>query len=263
MFYISFYKRKTKLQKNMQKLTSLMGGKSQRGRIKGDGNMEKRMFAIKVPAKEKDAMDLVARETQRTLANIYLIPLQRFIHESLGAVILGKMDEVRGNDRNEDIIRYLLNSSNSTAKIAPLVIKDFIQSMTVEGAGRKFKMLFSELNFTDKSFLLHEINLHELARHLGKEYLERGGSLNSIDLELAYELFFERMLSVYYGITAEGSLENLRSAWDDNYPRISMFKDSLLREYKAKYGKSFVEIFEVEPEYEAKKRLKGQKTVHI
>jgi hypothetical protein len=225
--------------------------------------MEKKMFAIKVPAKEKDAMDLVARETQRTLANIYLMPLQSFIHESLGAVILGKMDEVRGNNRNEDIIRYLLNNSNSTLKIAPLVIKDFIQSMTVEGAGRKFKMLFSDINFTDKSFLLHEINLHELARHLGREYLERGGSLSSIDLELSYELFFERMLSIYYGLTAEGSLENLRSAWDDNYPRVSMFKDSLLREYKARYGKSFVEIFEVEPEYEAKKRLKSEKTLHI
>ncbi len=221
------------------------------------------MFAIKVPAKEKDAMDLVARETQRTLANIYLMPLQSFIHESLGAVILGKMDEVRGNNRNEDIIRYLLNNSNSTLKIAPLVIKDFIQSMTVEGAGRKFKMLFSDINFTDKSFLLHEINLHELARHLGREYLERGGSLSSIDLELSYELFFERMLSIYYSLTAEGSLENLRSAWDDNYPRVSMFKDSLLREYKARYGKSFVEIFEVEPEYEAKKRLKSEKTLHI
>ena len=225
--------------------------------------MEKKMFAIKVPAKEKDAMDLVARETQRTLANIYLMPLQNFIHESLGAVILGKMDEVRGNNRNEDIIRYLLNSSNSTVKIAPLVIKEFIQSMTVEGAGRKFKMLFSDINFTDKSFLLHEINLHELARHLGREYLERGGSLSSIDLELSYELFFERMLSIYYSLTAEGSLENLRSAWDDNYPRVSMFKDSLLREYKAKYGKSFIEIFKVEPEYEAKKRLKSEKTVHI
>ncbi len=225
--------------------------------------MEKKMFAIKVPAQEKDAMDLVSRETRRTLANIYFTPLERFIHESLGAVILGKMDEIRGNKRNEDITKFLLNSPNNTAKIAPMVIKDFIQSMTVEGAGRKFKMLFSDLNFTDKSFLLHEINLHELARHLGREYLERGGSLNGIDLELAYELFFERMLSVYYSLTAEGSLETLRSAWDDNYPKITMFKDSILREYKAKYGKSFVEIFEVEAEYEAKKRLKRERTAHI
>ena len=230
---------------------------------KGDGNIEKKMFAIKVPAKEKDAMDLVARETKRTLANIYLEPLQRSIHESLGAVILGKMDEMRGNKRNEDVIRFLLNGSNSTAKIAPMVIKDFIQSMTVEGGGRKFKMLFSDLNFTDKSFLLHEINLHELARHLGREYLERGGSLNVIDLELAYELFFERMLSIYYSLTAEGSMEVLHSAWDDNYPKITMFKDSILREYKAKYGRSFVEIFEVEPEYEAKKKLKKQKIAQI
>lgn len=217
------------------------------------------MFAIKVPADEKDAMDLVARETKRTLANIYFSPLERFIHASLGAVILGKMDEIRGNERNEDVVRFLLNSPDSTTKIAPLVIKDFIQSMTVEGGGRKFKMLFSDLNFTDKSFLLHEINLHELARHLGKEYLERGGSLNSIDLELAYELFFERMLSVYYSLTAEGSLEALHSAWNDNYPKINMFKNSLLREYKARYGKSFVEIFEVEPEYEARKKLKERK----
>lgn len=231
--------------------------------LKGDGNIEKKMFAIKVPAKEKDAMDLVGRETKRTLANIYLEPLQRSIHESLGAVILGKMDEMRGNKRNEDVIRFLLNGSNSTAKIAPMIIKDFIQSMTVEGGGRKFKMLFSDLNFTDKSFLLHEINLHELARHLGREYLERGGSLNVIDLELAYELFFERMLSIYYSLTAEGSMEVLHSAWDDNYPKITMFKDSILREYKAKYGRSFVEIFEVEPEYEAKKKLKRQKIAQI
>jgi hypothetical protein len=217
------------------------------------------MFAIKVPAKEKDAMDLVARETKRTLANIYFTPLERYIQESLGAVILGKLDEVRGNKRNNEIVRYLLNNSNGSSKVAPTIIKDFIELMTVEGGGRKFKMLFSDLNFSDKSFLLHDIDLHDLAWHLGSEYLERGGPLASIDLELAYELFFERMLSFYYSLTAEGSLDVLHAAWNDNYPRITMFKDALLREYTAKYGKSFVEIFEVEPEYEAKKKLKRQK----
>jgi hypothetical protein len=217
------------------------------------------MFAIKVPAKEKDAMDLVARETKRTLANIYFTPLERYIHESLGAVILGRLDEVRGNNRKEGVIRFILNGSNNSGKVAPLIIKDFIQLMTVEGGGRKFKMLFSDLNFSDKSFLLHEIDLHDLARNLGAEYLERGGPVNTIDLELAYELFFERMLSIYYGITAEGSLDTLHSAWNDNYPKISMFKNSLLRDYKAKYGKSFVEIFEVEPEYEARKKARKQR----
>ncbi len=107
---------------------------------------------------------------------------------------------------------------------------------------------------------MHEINLHELARNIGREYLERGGILNTIDFELAYELFFERMLSIYYSLTAEGSLEALHSAWDDNYPKITMFKNALLRGYKAKYGKNFVEIFEVEPEHMAKKKLKKLKT---
>jgi hypothetical protein len=230
---------------------------------KGDGKLEKKMFAIKVPAKEKDAMDLVARETKRTLANIYFTPLERYIHESLGAVILGKLDEIRGNNRKEEVIRFLLNGSSNTAKIAPTIIKDFIQLMTVEGGGRKFKMLFSDLNFSDKSFLLHEIDLHELARNLGQEYLERGGPVTVIDFELAYELFFERMLSIYYSLTAEGSLDTLHTAWNDNYPKISMFKNSLLRDYKAKYGKSFVEIFEVEPEYEARKKAKKQRLESI
>ncbi len=233
--------------------------KKRRIKHKGDGIIEKKMFAIKVPAYEKDAMDLVSRETKRTLANIYYMPLERFIHESLGAVILGKLDEVRGNKRNDEVVRFLLNNSDGSSKIAPAIIKDFIVLMTVEGGGRKFKMLFSDLNFSDKSFLLHEVNLHDLARHLGREYLERGGSLNSIDLELAYELFFDRMLANYYSLTAEGSLETLHSAWNDNYPKITIFKDALLREYTAKYGKSFVEIFEVEPEYEAKKRARRQK----
>lgn len=220
--------------------------------------MEKKMFAIKVPASDKDAMDLVSRETKRTLANIYFVPLERFIHESLGALILGRLDEIRGNERKDEVVRFLLNGAENSTKVPPTIIKDFIELMTVEGGGRKFKMLFSDLNFSDKGFLLHDVNLHELARHLGREYLERGGSLNTIDLELAYELFFERMLSFYYSLIAEGSLDVLHTAWNDNYPKISMFKDSLLREYRAKYGKSFVEIFEVEPEYDARKKLKRQ-----
>ena len=223
--------------------------------------MERKMFAVKIPAREKDAMDMVANETKRSLANIYYEPLERSIHESLGAVILGRLDEVRGSDRKHDIIRFLLNGNNSTSKIAPIVIKDFIQMMTVEGGGRKFKMLFSDLNFSDKGFLLHEINLHELAQHLGREYLERGGSLSGIDLELAYDLSFERLLSVYYSLTAEGSLEALHSAWDNNYPKITMFKNALLREYKAKYSMDFVEIIEVEPEIRAQRRLRKRKVV--
>lgn len=218
------------------------------------------MFAIKVPAKEKDAMDLVAKETKRTLANIYFSPLQGYIYESLGAVILGRLDQIRGNDRKDELIKYLLNNNNRNSKPSLTVIKDFIQIMTTEGGGRKFKMLFSDVNFGDKSFLIHEIDLFELARKLGEDYLERGGSLKSIDVELAYELFFERMLSIYYSLTAEGSLETLHSAWNDNYPKLTMFKNSILREYKAKYGKSFVEIFEVEPEYEAKRRKKEMST---
>jgi hypothetical protein len=69
------------------------------------------------------------------------------------------------------------------------------------------------------------------------------------------------MLSMYYRLTAEGSLDTLHTTWNDNYPKINMFKNSLLREYKAKYGKSFVEIFEVEPEYGAKKGKKKGVTV--
>ncbi len=209
--------------------------------------MEKKMFAIKVPAKEKEAMDLVARETKRTLANIYYEPLERFVHESLGAVILGKLDEIRGNDRSVEIVRLLLNNHSGT-KFTPTAIKDFIAMMTTEGGGRKFKMLFPDLSFSDKSFLLHEIDLHELVENMGREYLERGGNLSTIDIELAHELFFEHMLSNYYSLTAEGSLDTLRTAWNDNYPKVTMFRDSILREYRAKYGKSFVEIFEVEPD---------------
>ena len=209
--------------------------------------MEKKMFAIKVPAKEKEAMDLVARETKRTLANIYYDPLERFIHESLGAVILGKLDEIRGNTRSVEIVRLLLGNGKGT-KITPTAIKDFIEMMTTEGGGRKFKMLFPDLSFSDKSFLLHEINLHELVENIGREYLERGGNLSTIDIELAHELFFEHMLFNYYSLTAEGSLDTLRTAWNDNYPKVTMFRDSILREYKAKYGKHFVEIFEVEPD---------------
>jgi len=209
--------------------------------------MEKKMFAIKVPAKEKEAMDLVARETKRTLANIYYDPLERFIHESLGAVILGKLDEIRGNTRSVEIVRLLLGNGKG-AKITPTAIKDFIEMMTTEGGGRKFKMLFSDLSFSDKSFLLHEIDLHELVQNIGREYLERGGNLSTIDIELAHELFFEHMLFNYYSLTAEGSLDTLRTAWNDNYPKVTMFRDSILREYKAKYGKHFVEIFEVEPD---------------
>lgn len=209
--------------------------------------MEKKMFAIKVPAKKKEAMDLVARETKRTLANIYYEPLERFIHESLGAVILGKLDEIRGNVRSVEIVRLLLGNNKGT-KITPTAIKDFIEMMTTEGGGRKFKMLFPDLSFSDKSFLLHDIDLHELVENMGREYLERGGNLSTIDIELAHELFFEHMLSNYYSLTAEGSLDTLRATWNDNYPKVTMFRDSLLREYKAKYGKSFVEIFEVEPD---------------
>lgn len=209
--------------------------------------MEKKMFAIKVPAKKKAAMDLVARETKRTLANIYYEPLERFIHESLGAVILGKLDEIRGNVRSVEIVRLLL-SNGGGAKFTPVAIKDFIEMMTTGGGGRKFKMLFPDLSFSDKSFLLHEIDLHELVETIGREYLERGGNLQTIDIELSHELFFEHMLYNYYSLSAEGSMDTLSTAWNDNYPKVTMFRDSILREYKAKYGKSLVEIFEVEPD---------------
>ncbi len=209
------------------------------------------MFAIKIPEREKKAMDLVAKKTNRTLANIYYDNLLNKVHETLGAVILDSLNGARAKNEREIIMRSLLNGKRTPIKTTPKIIKEFIQMMDLESGGRRFKRIFPNIRFTEKGFLIHEINLQDLAKHMGSEYLEKGGNLDHIDLNMVNDIFFEHMLSVYYSLTAEGSLDVLQSEWNDNYPKIMMLKNTLLREYRAKFGEKFVEIFEVEPEYAA------------
>lgn len=209
------------------------------------------MFAIKIPEREKQAMDLVAKDMERTLANIYYKTLQQKIYETLGAVILDTLNRRRVKSQREMILRSVLNGSKEPRKMTPVILKEFIHIMDLEGGGRRFKRIFPDIRFTEKGFLIHEIDIQDLARHIGSEYLEKGGSLDVIDLKLAMDIFFEHMLSVYYSLTAEGSLDVLQTEWHDNYPKIIMLKNTLLREYTAKYGEKMVEIFEVEPEYAA------------
>jgi hypothetical protein len=80
--------------------------------------------------------------------------------------------------------------------------------------------------------------------------LEKNGKLDKIDLMLAYDIFFEYMLSIYYKLTAIGSLKNLNTEWFNKRAKVHDFKTKLIKTYLIKYRDEKAEAIEIEEIFE-------------
>jgi hypothetical protein len=209
-------------------------------------DLEKRteLFAIKLPKNEKDAMSFTAQEMGKTLSKVFYKTIQKTIHEQLGLVLLDKLSrptlEEEEEGRRKRIPSYI-------KRTVPNIVVDFVHMMEDKDKKKKFHKIFEKLQFTEKEWLLYEIDITRLAEDVGKRYLEEDGSFEPVDLGLAKELFFDYMIRMTYQLTAMGLLKTLDDEWIKNQARIERFKDELIAEYEQTFEDALevVEVVEV------------------
>lgn len=218
--------------------------------------MSKKMFAIKIPEKEKDAMDMVARETGQSLAALYYGGLRRDISRSLGVVLINHLNKGRHSQRSKDLTRTLSDSTGSF--VMPKVIEDLIGLFAEPDIKKRFSGIFPGITITDKGFLLHEIRLKDLIESLGREYIEGSNNFENIDRVHVQEIVIDLLTHDYYRLTAEGSLGQLQDAWQERRGEIRLFEKALFERYEEKFANDLVEVVEVEVLEEVSVGRKGK-----
>lgn len=215
--------------------------------------MEKRteLFALKLPKAEKDAMNFIALEMGKTLTKVFYRTIQHTIHEQLGLVLLDKLSRPKIDENKTGkgkIPSYI-------KRTVPNIVVDFVHMMEEKDRRANFHKIFDKLQFTEKEWLLYEIEITKLAKHMGEKYLDHDGSFDPVDIDLAKEIFFDYMIHMTYQLTAMGLLKTLDDEWEKNQARIVRYKDVLIAEYEQIYEDA-IEVVEVVEVLGAGKRKK-------
>ena len=115
------------------------------------------------------------------------------------------------------------------------IINDFMALMLDKNLKNTFWNIFGDIQLNEKDFLLHELDISDLAFYMGNEYLLQHGSLEEIDLDLARNLFFNYMLLTYFNTTALGSINKLNLEWSNHQPLIKQFQSQIIAKYLNKF----------------------------
>jgi hypothetical protein len=210
--------------------------------------MNSKLFALKIPENEKNAMDYISNTTNNTLSKIFYQPLQEAIYKDLGLILLYKID-LRNTIKTTELDKELIHSNQLTIRTLPIV-EDFIGLMLEKNNRNSFWSLFDNITTNEKEFIFQDLNLDDIAYHLGKEYILKFGGFEEINLDLARNIFFSYMLENYFNITAVGSIQKLSHEWKNRNHQVKRFQDQIITKYMQRYQTKRVEAIKIDEVFE-------------
>ena len=206
--------------------------------------MNTKLFAIKLPEKEKNAMEYISNSTNNTLSKLFYKPLQSAIYKNLGLILLHKID-LRSTIKVSQIPKNFFSEDEINNQSLP-IIEDFVGLMLDKNIKNNFWTIFKNVSIHEKEFILQNLDLTDIATHIGKEYLARQGSFEELDLNLARKIFFNYMLLTYFNVTAIGSIQNLNNNWLTHQHQITSFQDQLINKYLTRFRDKKLEAIKVD-----------------
>jgi hypothetical protein len=206
--------------------------------------MDTKLFAIKIPENEKIAMDYISKATNNTLSKIFYKPLQEAIFANLGFILLHKID-VKNTTKLSALPEVLFSHRLTPSRSLP-IIEDFVSLILDKNLKSTFWKIFGDIQLNEKDFLLHELDINELASYIGEKYLLNHGSLEDLDLNLARNLFFNYMLMTYFNTTALGSIKKLNFEWSNRKSLIKQFQSQLIARYLNRFKPKKLEAIKVD-----------------
>jgi hypothetical protein len=195
--------------------------------------MEKKMFAIKLDSREKEAMDYVSGVTGSTLSSLHAPALRRRAMRNLGYVLLhGIHGEVPDE---EDIGLFIRDEKQAFHRHTPMVILNLVTLMGEGPTHSEFTRIFPRMETEAPSSFIQGVDMGHLAEEVGESYLGGGGPLGSPDRALVLDTALEALIRISYRNTARGSLEELTRSWEDSQTALRVFREGLITRYMRKY----------------------------
>jgi hypothetical protein len=195
--------------------------------------MEKKMFAIKLDSREKDAMDYVSRVTGSTLSSLHAPALRRRAMRNLGYVLLHVIHGEASDE--EDISLFIRDEKQAFHRHTPVVILNLVTLMGEETTHTEFSRIFPRMDSEAPSSFMQGVDLGHLAEEVGESYLGGGGPLTEPDRVLVLDTALEALLRLSYRNIARGSLEELTRTWEEAQPALRAFREALAGRYVKRY----------------------------
>jgi hypothetical protein len=198
--------------------------------LTGEMPVEKKIFAIKMDPRDKEAMDFVSRETGATLASLHMDSIRKRLLKNLGYVLLHGL---HGEGAAPGDMALLIgNESEAFRRKPPLVVLNFINLIREEGNLGRLGSLFPGVELDPSAMSAGSLDMGRLSERVAAAYLEADGPFDPPDQELVLDAALEVMLESSYMFMARGSLSQLMNTWEDSQTLVLGFRLDLVAQYQ-------------------------------
>ncbi len=215
--------------------------------------MEQKHLGIKISKVEKEALDFISQRSHVTRSKLLYPEMRKIICRDLGVALMYLLGYSKKSDL-EDMKRLLLFTDLKKESIhlykLPPSIHTFLRILSEKKVWKRFENLFDDIKFKKihpQEELEHviELDILDIAEHLGTRYTELSGSLESIDMKLSKKILFERVLwDIYFHLSVSPARETEKQ-WYLGRSKVRSFQKTLVNRYDKIMQKKPVEVVEV------------------
>jgi len=184
------------------------------------------LLTIRLPNNEKDALAFSSHLSGMPVSKVILPFISEGTKISLGALLLFRIDTmVYKKDRLLSFMELILGPTKKGGSIfsmvgpeeyqsiLPKIIWDFFELLVETRAMNRINAAFDEVQVEVGADFISEEFLRTLCYTIGDTYLSMGGSLESMNYQLANEIFFQKMMHFFYRANAKGTAKALTTQW--------------------------------------------------
>ena len=184
------------------------------------------LLTLRLPENEKEALALSSQLSGMPISKVIMPFISEGTKVSLGASLLFRIDSnVFKKDHYRDLIDLVQGTTGRSGQIIPAlslgdrpdlvprIVWDFFELLVSVKAVPRLNSALEEVHLDmDTSYVDAEL-MKALCYAIGDSYLSMGGSLESMNYQLAKEIFFHRMLHFFYRSNAKGTARALSTQW--------------------------------------------------
>ena len=230
------------------------------------------LLTLRVPGSEKEALAFSSNLSGMPVSKVIMPFIAEGVKVSLGAALLFRIGtNVYKRDRFEDFIDLLQEPTKKGTSVfspvgpeefqnlVPRVVWDFFELLNTTKAVSRLNATLEEVEVEmDTNFITPDL-LRTLCYNIGDSYLSMGGNLDSMNFQLANEIFFHRMLHFFYWSNAKGTQRSLSTQWYSKGELVSKIVGEMNDIYSQKAGARVMEAIVVSAPKKKRGRPKKKK----
>ncbi|MGA1819480.1 MAG: hypothetical protein ACMUHU_00575 [Thermoplasmatota archaeon] len=216
------------------------------------------LLTLRMAENEKEALALSSRLSGMPISKVIMPFISEGAKVSLGAALLFRIDtNVFKRDHFEDFIDLLQGTIKGGGSIFPAavldehpnliprIIWDFFDLLVSTKAVQRMNAALEDVHIDMDTGFVNPEFLKVLCHSIGDSYLSMGGGLDSMNYQLAQELFFHRMLHFFYRANAKGTARALSTQWYSKGDLVSKIVGDMNDQYNERTESRVVEAIVV------------------